>query len=315
MVLATPLATPLAAQFGVLYSESVLSLYPLLVKQLRSSLESQVFQRCVAYSVLALLFGGFGSITNLFSSGANLFLFFVLGLVNLAHVWTSYRAFQRLPGGAALTLFYTYPILNILGAWLVFGEKISMSSLPYFAIIMIGVYLLITAKGIAKVVPGVNGAAHGEPFVDSDISKSFEWVDILAGLGAALTETLIYLLLYSRRAEKGVNMFTSVQRVYGSSALLMLPLLFAGKIDFITAEVTKMGLWNGLLGFTGYAARFAAIPLASPLLYSSLSLFGIVMGYIWGFLFGKETISGRGLAGSGLVGAGIFMLNLFGKGK
>ena len=265
------------ASIGVLYSESVLSLYPILVKQLRSSLTSQVFQRCVAYSVLALLFGGMGSMINIFSSGANILLFLGLGLVNLAHVSTSYRAFQRLPGGAALTLFYTYPILNILGAWLVFGEKISSSSLPYFALIMGGVYLLITATGKAKDVPGV----VKEAMEDSTDKKSFEWVDVLAGLGAAVTETLIYLLLYSRRAEKGVNMFTSVQRVYGSSALLMLPLLFAGKIDFIGGEVTKMGLWNGLLGFTGYAARFAAIPLVSPILFSALSLFGIVMGYLW----------------------------------
>ncbi len=298
---------------AVLYSESVLSLYPILVKQLRSSLTSQVFQRCIAYSLLALLIGGVGSMTNLFSSGSNILLFLALGLVNLTHVWTSYRAFQRLPGGAALTLFYTYPILNILGAWLVFGEKISIGALPYFAIIMVGVYFLITATGKAKEVPGEAKENFKDGEADED-KKEFKLMDVLAGLGAAMTETLIYLLLYSRRSEKGVNMFTSVQRVYGSSALLMLPLLFSGKIDFIGGEMKLMGLWNGLLGFTGYAARFAAIPLVSPVLYSALSLFGIVMGYLWGFLFGKETISGRGLVGSGLVGVGIWMLELFGGG-
>jgi drug/metabolite transporter (DMT)-like permease len=303
------------ASIGVLYSESVLSLYPILVKQLRSSLTSQVFQRCMMYGLLAMLFGGIGSMTNLFSSSGNVILFLGLGLVNLAHVWTSYRAFQRLPGGAALTLFYTYPILNILGAWLVFGEKINASALPYFALIMGGVYLLITATGKAKDVPGVVKEALDSNDDNEKDKKGFKWPDVLAGLGAAITETLIYLMLYSRRAEKGVNMFTSVQRVYGSSALLMLPLLFAGKIDFIGGEMKLMGLWNGLLGFTGYAARFAAIPLVSPLLFSALSLFGIVMGYLWGFLFGQETISGRGVLGSGMVGLGIWMLELFGKAK
>jgi drug/metabolite transporter (DMT)-like permease len=301
------------ASIGVLYSESVLSLYPVLVKQLRSSLTSQVFQRCMVYGLLAVLFGGIGSMTNLFSSDSNILLFLGLGIVNLAHVWTSYRAFQKLPGGAALTLFYTYPILNILGAWLVFGEKINASALPYFALIMAGVYLLITATGKAKEVPGEVKEVFSEEN-DTD-KKGFKWLDVLAGLGAAITETLIYLMLYSRRAEKGVNMFTSVQRVYGSSALLMLPLLFAGKIDFIGGEMKLMGLWNALLGFTGYAARFAAIPLVSPLLFSALSLFGIVIGYLWGFLFGQETISGRGLLGSSMVGAGIWMLELFSGGK
>jgi drug/metabolite transporter (DMT)-like permease len=300
----------IGASTAVLYSESVLSLYPILVKQLRSSLTSQVFQRCVAYSGLALLIGGIGSVTKLFSSGSNILLFLALGLVNLAHVWSSYRAFQRLPSGAALTLFYTYPILNILGAWLVFGEKIALGSLPFFALIMGGVYLLITAKGTTQEVVEVYENDRSDD-KDNNKEKSFELIDIAAGLGAALTETLIYLMLYSRRNEKGVDMFTSLQRVYGSSALLMIPALLMGKIDFIGAEVTKMGLWNSLLGFTGYAARFAAIPLVSPMLFSALSLFGIVMGYIWGFLFGGETISSRGLIGSGLVGIGIFALEYF----
>jgi drug/metabolite transporter (DMT)-like permease len=297
----------LGASSAVLYSESVLSLYPILVKQLRSSLSSQVFQRCIAYSGLALLFGGIGSVSKLFSSGSNIILFLALGLVNLGHVWSSYRAFQRLPSGAALTLFYTYPILNILGAWLVFGEKIAIGSLPFFAIIMGGVYLLITAKETTKEVVEV----YENHTADDKNETSFDWIDIAAGLGAALTETIIYLMLYSRKAEKGVDMFTSVQRVYGSSAFLMIPALLMGKIDFIGAEVTKMGLWNSLLGFTGYAARFAAIPLVSPILFSALSLSGIVMGYIWGFLFQGETISSRGLLGSGLVGIGIFALEYF----
>ena len=181
------------ASLGVLYSESVLSVYPLLVKQLRTSLESQVFQRCVVYSLLALLIGGIGPLRNILSGSANILLFFALGAVNLAHVWTSYRAFQRLPSGAALTLFYTYPIMNILGAWLFFGEKIAARSLPFFAIIMAGVYLLITAKGEAKIAPSVE-LNVGETKKSDKISDHF-W-DILAGLGAAATETAIYLLLY-----------------------------------------------------------------------------------------------------------------------
>ena len=193
-------------QLSVLYSESVLSLYPVLVKQLKSSLTSQVFQRCLVYSGLALIIGGLKPLSVLFNSASNIGLFIALGLVNLAHVWTSYRAFQRLPGGAALTLFYTYPILNILGAWLFFGEGISLGSVPFLAMIMVGVYMLINAKGTAKVAPGHETAEHYE-------DKKFDWKDILAGLGAAVTETMIYLILYSRKAEKGTNMFSSLHRV------------------------------------------------------------------------------------------------------
>lgn len=73
-----------------------------------------------------------------------------------------------------------------------------------------------------------------------------------------------------------------------------------------------MGLWNSLLGFTGYAARFAAIPAVSPVIYSALSLFGIFASYIWGWFFGRETITAKGLVGSGLVGLSVFLMRQFG---
>ena len=73
-----------------------------------------------------------------------------------------------------------------------------------------------------------------------------------------------------------------------------------------------MGLWNSLLGFTGYSARFAAIPVVSPVIYSALSLFGIFASYIWGWLFGRETITAKGLVGSGLVGLSVFLMRQFG---
>ena len=142
--------------------------------------------------------------------------------------------------------------------------------------------------------------------------KEFDFKGILAALGAAATETAIYLVLYGLRAEKGASMFSSIHRVYTSSALMLLP--FLGSLIKIPdmKDLSIMGLWNSLLGFTGYSARFAAIPAVSPVIYSALSLFGIFASYVWGFLFGRETITAKGLVGSGLVGASIFLMRQFG---
>jgi drug/metabolite transporter (DMT)-like permease len=289
---------------GVLYAETVLSLYPQLVKIVRAPLESQVAVRCLIYSLLALIFGGIGSLTKAFTGIGGAVTFFGLGAINLLHVWSSYYAFQKLPSGVALTLFYTYPILNILGAWLFFGQSVGLKSIPFFLLAMVGVWMVSSATGTMK-----TAASDKEGFEDK---KEFDFKGILAAFGAAATETAIYLTLYGLRAEKGASMFSSIHRVYTSSAILLLP--FLGSFIKIPdmKDLSIMGLWNALLGFTGYSARFAAIPAVSPVIYSALSLFGIFASYIWGWLFGRETITAKGLVGSGLVGLSIFLMRQFG---
>jgi drug/metabolite transporter (DMT)-like permease len=291
---------------GVLYAETVLSLYPQLVKIVKAPLESQVAVRCLIYALLALLIGGIGSLTKAFTGVGGAATFFGLGAINLLHVWSSYYAFQKLPSGVALTLFYTYPILNILGAWLFYGESVGLKAVPFFALAMVGIYMVATASGTMK------AAASDEKKEGLTEEKGFDFKGILAALGAAATETAIYLVLYGLRAEKGASMFSSIHRVYTSSALMLLP--FLGTLIKIPdmKDLSIMGLWNSLLGFTGYSARFAAIPAVSPVIYSALSLFGIFASYIWGWLFGRETITAKGLVGSGLVGASIFLMRQFG---
>jgi drug/metabolite transporter (DMT)-like permease len=253
---------------------------------------------------LALAIGGFGSLAKAFTGVGGAATFFGLGAINLLHVWSSYYAFQKLPSGVALTLFYTYPILNILGAWLFFGQSVGLNAIPFFLLAMIGIYMVASASGTMKAAE-----SDKEGFEDK---KEFDFKGILAAFGAAATETAIYLTLYSLRAEKGASMFSSIHRVYTSSALLLLP--FLGSLIKLPdmKGLSIMGLWNSLLGFTGYGARFAAIPAVSPVIYSALSLFGIFASYIWGWLFGRETITAKGLVGSGLVGLSVFLMRQFG---
>jgi drug/metabolite transporter (DMT)-like permease len=307
--------SPGGAAAGVLYSESVLSLYPQLVKRITAPLSSQVAVRCIVYSVLALVFGGIGSLAQVFGGGfLNLAIFLILGAINLLHVWTSYYAFQKLPSGVSLTMFYTYPIMNVIGAWLFFGEEIGLKAIPFFLLALLGVWMVGTAKGsMAKgLVVHENGKERGDEVEGMKDHGEFDFLGILAGLGAAATETAIYLILYWLKAEKGGSMFTSIHRVYTSAALMLLPFL-GGMVKIPDMKELKiMGLWNALLGFTGYAARFAAIPAVSPVIYSALSMFGIFASYMWGWLFGGETITTKGLVGSGLVGASIFLMRQYG---
>jgi drug/metabolite transporter (DMT)-like permease len=59
-----------------------------------------------------------------------------------------------------------------------------------------------------------------------------------------------------------------------------------------------MLLFNGIVGFGGYAMRFSAIPLVSTLIFSVLSFTGIVSAFIFGYLFQGEKPSFLAMLGS-----------------
>jgi drug/metabolite transporter (DMT)-like permease len=56
--------------------------------------------------------------------------------------------------------------------------------------------------------------------------------------------------------------------------------------------------FNIFIGFTGYAMRFAAIPMVSTLIFSTLNFVGIVAAYLFGYLFQGEKPSWTAMAGA-----------------
>jgi drug/metabolite transporter (DMT)-like permease len=53
-----------------------------------------------------------------------------------------------------------------------------------------------------------------------------------------------------------------------------------------------------LIGFTGYAMRFSAIPMASTVIFSTLNLIGIVAAYFFGYIFENEKPSQMAMGGA-----------------
>ena len=98
----------------VVASEIALALYPILIKNVPTSLFTQVFSRFLTYTVLGIALAKPGElVTALGSSGIGSTV--GLSLMNLLHVGSSYYAFKELPAGVSMSLFYTYPIFNVIG--------------------------------------------------------------------------------------------------------------------------------------------------------------------------------------------------------
>ena len=277
---------------SVLFSESVLSLYPILIKSYSTNLYTQTFIRFLMYSLSALLVGGLSPLYNSYKSTTSYIHNFLYGSLNIVHVVSSYIAFTYLPAGIAMSLFYTYPLWNILGSMIFLKEKINTRIIPSFIVSMIGIYLL--------------------SYQDKE-AVQFDKIGLIAVAIAALTETAIFLVVKA----SDTNPFMNIHQLYLSGFVLLLAGLFipTNYTSFDNHHLLPLILFNGILGFLGYALRFWSIPKLSTIIYSILSLFGIISSFIWGYLFVNESIELIPFIGGCLIGLSIAYINYMSKNK
>ena len=256
-------------------SESLLSAYPLLIKLVDASIFLQTGLRMIVYTVVAVIaIFATGIPWNPTSLGT--VETFAIGLWNILHVGTSYVAFDQLAAGNAMALFYTYPVWNIIGSAVLFGESLSSQSLLMVFVALLGAVLL------AKPETG-----------------HWNILGIVCALLAALTETGIYLWFKAKpqESEESNEPFTKMAQMYGSSGILWLVggiLLLA--LGFIGSDIFKISgnglsailLFNTIVGFIGYALRFYLVPRVPTVLFSALSFFGIVSAYLFGIFFAND---------------------------
>jgi drug/metabolite transporter (DMT)-like permease len=279
------------AEASVLCSEIIMASYPILIKSVPTNLWTQMVSRFLVYALAAssavVLTGNsrqFADISPLTMGGA--------GLLNLGHIAVSYKAFSELSPGNAMAIFYTYPIWNVIGAWFLLGEVIPIESVPWILMALVGMILVV----------------HPEKGTILDLEKP---LGTLCAVLAALTETAIYFYFKLMKEKEGG--FKGLFELYGGAGLWMLPALVLGqmgskpggfeipKIDFSWKVWLPMILFNLFVGFTGYSLRVNAIPFVSTAVFSTLSFFGVVAAYVFGYLFNGEKPTTKGAIGALMI--------------
>lgn len=275
----------MATSAVVVGSEISLSLYPILIKTVPTNLFTQILSRLLVYSGLAYFFASSSDVTMTWGNLSGALRSSVLGGLTLLHIGSSYVAFQELSAGISMSLFYTYPIWNLLGASLLFGEMITVPQLLLVGLGFLGVLLI--------------AASSRDP--NPETKQPYNWKGLLAGLLAALTETAIY---FAVKTASRPSPFYAVLELYPAALLYLLPLGFFWKssVDSRPAVWARLLSFNTLVGFLGYCLRFYAIPRVSTLVFSVLSFVGVLASFGWGYLFVNEIPSWMSILGGILIG-------------
>jgi drug/metabolite transporter (DMT)-like permease len=266
---------------SVILSETILSLYPILIKVVPSNLYTQTLMRFFTFCFCALLFGGLKPLYQTFNTSSSYLYNFLYGILNITHVVSSYIAFLNLPAGIAMSLFYTYPIWNVIGSYFLFKERIDKKLIPAFIISLIGVYLL--------------------SYQDNKFNLNL--IGLIAIFISSLTESGIFFVV----KQSNTNPYMNIHQLYLSGlAILLCGLFISNKNTAIdTKYLLPLFLFNSIVGFLGYSIRFWSITKLPTLIYSVLSLFGIITSFIFGYLFVNETIDLLPFIGGCLIGLSI----------
>jgi drug/metabolite transporter (DMT)-like permease len=302
------------ATITTIVGEIALALHPILIKQLNTSLPTQLLSRTAVYTVLAAALAPEKDRQSTWGTNKAIAQSLGFGLINLAHIATSFLSYELLPAGSALAIFYTYPFFNILLGVLFLGDSFDLKTIPLLVMAFAGVVMIATYTKEGKEEENGNvkeGQAEQKGQKQQKQQKEEGNYKILLGVGAALvaaiTETLIFLVA---KTAEGSSPFIPILRLYPAAFLGIIAWIF-----FKGASVSRdsnvwipMMLFNVFIGFLGYFLRFFSIPRLPTAIFSILTFIGVAAGYGWGLIYAKEIPSLGALGGAGLITASLGIL-------
>ncbi len=359
-------------------AELGLSLYPQFIKLVNINLESQVVIRFITYAIIGV--GGCIISSTSINSGFldySIMEYIVLGLVNIFHVIASYSTFQIFSSGTSYTLFYTQPIFNLLGRMLLYNERIPIVKFIYIIIALAGVHILTSNQSNNTFLESKSHQPHQSNQLKSNSSESnldilssisstsstssifstssisdydyYVTIGLFSGLSAAITESIMYLLV---KGKYNPSTFQNLTRFYLFGGIISIGIiaysystsnnnieqfnnqsnqsnqsnkvieenkiensffdLFSKQrldISMSWQQLISAVAFNGIIGFGGYYLLYYLIPKTGTVLFNSLIFLGIIFSYMWGYLLSKESIIPENILGSSLIIIAIFMIN------
>lgn len=269
-------------------SESLLSLYPTIVKNIDIPFDMKLWTRFVPYSLISLLFIDYKFVKeNLFSKAGLL-----LSFVTIIHIFTSYKGFEGLESGVAYTIFYMYPLMILLMA----GEKIT----PILLVPLIGVALLVYESKVENMESKEELENLEEKDEKTDENGNYLLMfSVFMVFLAALTEAGLYFIVRDLKTKNNWNhLFISY---FFGAILLSGSLLTKIKAVSFNGLLTTSFILNIVIGLFGYLLRFYATTRLEPSIYAPLSYFGIIMSHIYGLIFNGDVITWKKILGTLLI--------------
>jgi drug/metabolite transporter (DMT)-like permease len=178
---------------------------------------------------------------------------------------------------------------------------------PFFALALVATYIIASAAP-ETVVYEKPATAAATAAAEQPRHNSLR--GIIAALISALTEAGTYIAV---RASPTDDPYANIQRIYlGGFLALLAALPFAwSKLDLTAATTGQLGLFNGLIGFVGYALLYWSARFLPAYAYAIMAFVGVATAYAFGAAFVGETLNGKAVGGAALLLASVSAVQIF----
>jgi drug/metabolite transporter (DMT)-like permease len=291
----------------MLLAEAIVSLFPIIARLTTLPTLFQSALRSIVLSVsllpvMTMVTGAFESITS--------WLWVFAGMVNLLHIYSSFKGFAMTPTGPALSIFFTYPLISVVMASGLFGHSTSAWS-------WLGI--LLAFAGVLWMNLGPNETSLSQKQEKSEqVSRddstggevSVTWEGVSWLLVSAVTEATIYMFVL----HGGDILNNPLVSVFATNFWAAIPLLAYYIYDYIKSpekapittspkETGAFALANLVIGIGGLGLMFAAARMLPPGVYGVLVYTGVLFGFLYGFGLGDRLLT-RDIIGSLMIVTG-----------
>ena len=298
--------TSTALSISMIVTEAVVSLYTVVARISKMSEISQSSIRSIVVVICLLPFVLWipDIISLIFSWG-----WIYIGAVNIIHIYSSFRAFRILPTGPAMSIYYTYPILSAILAFIILGRKLTFWSVVGILLAFIGVIMMgqiqTNNNADSQDSPTISTTNLGISGIQDPTKLDINTEGIIWALIAALTEALIYIYVVSGSS------------IYNNFFILMIALYFwpagfgVGQIltqneaPIFSDSVGFLAGANLFLGVGGMTVQNGLARLMTTGSYLSFSYLGVVFGYIYGLLMGDSVVTEEIIASALILGGSL----------
>lgn len=224
-------------------------------------------------------------------SGAALFLSQVL----------IYIAIGNIPTAVAITLFFIFPIVTVLGAWALFGARPTLARSVIMAVILFG-----SLSAVPDFFSVFGGGAAGSNFLTGSLTA--------IGSGITFAGYVLLTQICGKSLHPMPFSFANFSTVF---VLSFLGLIFASVGNLgVSVPVGNLmplllgGAWLGVLTLVSYVLNNFAIKYAGASLASIVGATGPVMTAVFGFILIGEQLAGNQIFGMIVVTLGVVALSL-----
>jgi len=259
-----------------------------MVKFIHFPIINQTWARLVIYTLISMIFMDW----KIAGKGLFSLLGITLALINVIHIYSSYIGFANLESGVSYSIFYIYPLLILLFSatkmqWIYFVPLIGVGLLTYSG------WSSLLSNNFTKGLAGIIVSTLTEVamyFIVRKMKINNKW-NILF-IAYLLPAIILSAILNKNVLPKNKSNNNNIDSTNETDE---------NKENKWNKDVIFLLLGNAIIGALGYYLRFYTIEKLPVVVYSSLSYFGIIMAYFYGWELNKETLDWKKAIGSLLI--------------